>query len=279
MNGFWAEFRHALGRLRGQIIGWGIGLFLYGLVMGLMYDTINKIEGLEEMLASYPREMMAFFGDMMNLSSPAGYFGTYYTSYIVLIVGILAITAASAMLAGDEEKGFLDLMLSYPVSRAAMFWGRYAAYAVAMILTLLLGYLGWVLTLPSSNLDIDPLTLLLAFVPVLALMLVFGAMALLASMVLPAARMASMVAGSLMFGNFLLAGLAELNDNLKPLMDITPWAFFQGGDAVNGVNWTWVLGLLGSVLLMVAAAFVLFLRRDIRVGGERSWNFRRPAHR
>ncbi|HOU41357.1 MAG TPA: hypothetical protein PK829_08820, partial [Promineifilum sp.] len=64
MTGLWAEFRHTLRRLRGQILGWGIGLALYGLAMGLMYDGIQNITGLDEMLASYPRELLAFFGDM-----------------------------------------------------------------------------------------------------------------------------------------------------------------------------------------------------------------------
>src|SRR5690606_30574330 len=198
------EFKHTLRRLRGQILGWGIGLALYGLMMGAMYDTINAIEGMEELLASYPQELWAFFGDMMNLSSPEGYFGTYYSSYIPIIVGIFSVSAAAGLLAGDEERGTLDLTLSYPVSRTALFWGRWLAYAVATALILFIGYLGWAVTLPMTSMEVTWSALLLAFVPMLALLLLFGALALLLSLVLPSARMASMTAGALLVANFLL---------------------------------------------------------------------------
>lgn len=274
MNGFITEFKHTLRRQRGQILGWGIGLALYGLMMGAMYDTINAIEGIEELLANYPKELWAFFGDMMNLSTPQGYFGTYYSSYIPLIVGIFAAGAAAGLLAGDEERGTLDLTLSYPVSRTSLFWGRWLAFAVATALILFIGYLGWAVTLPMTAMDVTWWALLLAFVPMWALLLLFGALALVLSLLLPSARMASLTTGGLLVANFLLLGLANLNDNLQPIMDVTPFAFFQGGDALNGLNWGWVAGLTAVSLLLAAAAWVLFRRRDIRVGGEQGWSWR-----
>jgi hypothetical protein len=36
-----------------------------------------------------------------------------------------------------------------------------------------------------------------------------------------------------------------------------------------------VLALMGIALALAVAAWLLFLRRDIRVGGERSWSFSR----
>lgn len=277
MPGFTTEFKHTLRRLRGQIIGWGIGLALYGLLMGAMYDTVNAIEGMEEMLASYPEELWAFFGDLMNLNTPEGYFGTYFSSYIPIIVGIFAAGAAAGLLAGDEERGTLDLTLSYPVSRAGVFLGRWLGFTVALALILFIGYLGWAVTLPMNTMDVSAGALLLAFVPMWALLLLFGALALLLSLLLPSARMASMTAGGLLVANFLLVGLANLNDNLQPVMDLTPFAYFQGGDSFNGLNWGWIAGLVGVALLLAGLAWLLFRRRDIRVGGERGWSWRPRA--
>ena len=274
MSGFTTEFKHTLRRLRGQILGWGIGLALYGLMMGAMYDTVNNIEGMEELLASYPQELWAFFGDMMNLNTPEGYFGTYFSSYIPLIVGIFAAGAAAGLLAGDEERGTLDLTLSYPVSRTGVFLGRWLAFAVALALILFIAYLGWAVTLPMNSMDVTARALLLPFVPMWALLLLFGALSLLLSLVLPSARMASMTTGGLLVANFLLAGLANLNEDLQPVMDVTPFAYLQGGDSLGGLNWTWIAGLVGAALLLSALAWLLFRRRDIRVGGERGWSWR-----
>ncbi len=274
MLGFKTEFLHTLRRLRGQIIGWGVGLALYGLAMGAMFDTINEIAGLDELLASYPPEMMAFFGDMTSMSTPSGYFDTYFSSFIPLIVGIFAVGAAAGLLAGDEERGTLDLTLSYPVSRTALFWGRWLAFVAATALMLFIGYLGWVITLPFSSMDVTAGALLGAFVPMAAILLLFGGLALLLSMFLPSARLAAMVSGGLLVANFLLAGLANLNEDLRPIMNLTPFHFYQGGDALIDLNWGMTLGLAAAGFLLAGLAWLLFGRRDIRVGGERGWSWR-----
>jgi hypothetical protein len=120
MHGFLTEFAHTLRRLRGQIIGWGVGLALYGLLMGLLFDSIQTIFGLEEMLASHPPALMAFFGDVTTMNTPEGYFGAY-SSYMPLIIGIICL-AAAGLLAGAGGRHF-DLALAH-LTATAMFWGR-----------------------------------------------------------------------------------------------------------------------------------------------------------
>lgn len=274
MRGFMIEFKNTLRRLRGQIIGWGIGLGLYGLMMGAMFNTVSQLLGLEEMIASYPPEFMAFFGDVAKMASPGGYFDTYYSSYMPLILGIFAVGAAAGLLAGDEERGTLDLVMSYPVGRDSLFWGRWFGFAAALLLVVLLGYTGWLIPLPGSGMEITALELLRPFVPLFALMLLFGGLSLLLSLSLPSSRLASMVAGLLLVANFLLAGLANLNDDMKAIMEWTPFHFTQGGDAMEGLNAGPLAGLLVVALLLAVAAWTLFRRRDIRVGGERGWSWR-----
>jgi hypothetical protein len=72
----WAESKHALRRLRGRIIGWSIGLGLYSLLMLFMYDAVLEIMGIEELLAAYPPEVMAFIGvtDIFAIMTPLYYY-------------------------------------------------------------------------------------------------------------------------------------------------------------------------------------------------------------
>jgi len=106
-----AEIKHTLRRLRGQIIGWSIGLGLYGLVMVSLFDSIVNIEGIEELMASYPPELLGFFGDSLTgFTTPEGYVDLYYFLYMPIIIGIFAASAGAHLLVGDEEKGTLDLI-------------------------------------------------------------------------------------------------------------------------------------------------------------------------
>jgi ABC-2 type transport system permease protein len=266
-----AEFKHALRRMGGQMWGWGIGLCLYALMLVYFYETLMQSSALAEYLASYPQELLAFFGEMEMATTPKGYLDTYYYLYLTLIVGIFAVGAGAALLAADEEKGLLDLVMAHPISRTALFWGRWLAFAVATSLILLLGWAGWVPFAQRVGLNLTWWQFWLPNLPLLAELLLFGTLALLLSMLLPSSGNASALSGALLTANWLLRGLAAMNKNLMAVMKWTPLHFYQGGAAVDGLNWGWLGGLLGATLLLALGAWVLFQRRDIRVGGERSW--------
>ena len=272
-----AEFKHTLRRLRGQIIGWSIGLGVYSLLMVSLFDSIVNIEGFEELMASYPPELLSFFGDsMLAITTPVGYVDVYYFLYMPIIIGIFVVGVGANLLVGDEEKGTLDLIMAYPVSRTALFWGRWLGFAAATAVILFMSWLSWVIPSGSVGLDLTWIEFLRPFLPLLAVLLLFGGLALLLSFLLPSARMASMLTGGLLVANFLLDGLANANDDLRKITEYLPLHFFQGGDAITELNGEWLIGLLAVSLAFAILAWLRFQRRDIRVGGEGSWQFALP---
>ena len=273
----WTEFSQTLRRLRGQIIGWSIGLGLYGVMMVYFYDTVAQMEEIQQMIESYPPELMAFFDSVYSIATPAGYLETYYFSLMNLIVGIFAVGAAAKLLAGEEERGILDLVLAHPVSRTALFWGRFLGFVAATAIILLVGWLGWAVPSGSAAMDVTWIELLRPFVTLFVQLVLFGALALLLSMVLPAVRLASMLAGTLLVANFLLMGLANLNEDLQAAVEFTPLYYYQGGDAIQGLEWGWLAALMGATLVLALGAWALFQRREIRVGGEHSWRLPNPV--
>jgi beta-exotoxin I transport system permease protein len=266
-----AELKHILGRMRGQMIGWGIGLALYGLLMVSFYDSIAEMENFQQFIQNYPEQMQAFFKSLTEINTPAGYLDTYYFSLMTLIIGILAISAGAGLLVNDEERGILDLVLAHPVSRTALFWGRLLGLAAVLAIIMVVSWLGWVIPSGRTGLTLSWIGFLKPFLPLFAVLLLFGTLALLLSMLLPSGRIAAMISGALLVASFLLLGLANINQDLKPIVKFTPLYYYQGGDAVNGLNWGWLGGLLAVSVLFALPAWLLFQRRDIRVGGERSW--------
>jgi len=117
--------------------------------------------------------------------------------------------------------------------------------------------------------------LLRPFLPLMALLLFFGSLALLLSMLLPSVRSAGTLCGGLLIANYLLIGLSNMNENLKAMIEYTPLYYYQGGDAIFDLNWVWLGGLLGAAIIFTLLAWWRFQRRDIRVGGEGGW--RLPA--
>ena len=273
-------FRYTLRRYRGQIIGWGIGLGLTGVLLVSMFDSIGtQTEALNEYLSVFPEEFIAFFGDFADFGSPQGFLGVEFFSYMPIIIGIFAVLIGSGLLVSDEENGTLDLILAYPVSRTALFTGRVLAFVVTSVVILGLAWLGLALPMSWSSLKIDLGVLALPFVSLLAQVLIFGALSLLCSMLLPSRGMASMVGGVVLVASFFITGLAKINDKLEPVARFSPLNYYQAREAFDGLNGTWVAGLLGVTLVFIVLAWWLFRQRDIRVGGEGGWRLSLPSLR
>jgi len=271
--------RYALSSLRGQILGWGLGVAALGLILVSFYDVfMGQQADFMQMIESYPPEFLAFFGgDAASLATTEGYLGMYGFSMLPLIVGIFAVIAGSGLLASDEESGRLDLIVAHPVSRAGLFWGRTLAFVAASLGIVILGWLGFSILLGGSSLDVTWGQMALPFLPLLAQILIYGTLALLLSMLLPARRLAAAGAGIVLVASYLLSSMAGLNERLAAVARFLPYDYFQGGEALNGLDWASFLGLLAASGLLALLAWWRFQRRDIRIAGEGGW--RLPALR
>lgn len=265
--------RYTLSSLRGQILGWGLGVAALGLILVPFYDVFMEQQAdFLQMIESYPPEFLAFFGgDAASLATTEGYLGMYGFSMLPVIVGIFAVIVGSGLLASDEESGRLDLIVAHPVSRTGIYWGRTLAFVAASLGIMIVGWLGFSILLGGSSLDVTWGQMALPFLPLLAQALLYGALALLLSMLLPARRLAAAGAGVVLVLSYLLTSMAGLNESLAAVARFLPYDYFQGGEAINGLDWPSFLGLLVASAALALLAWWRFQRRDIRVAGEGGW--------
>jgi ABC-2 type transport system permease protein len=269
-----AIFRYSLSRFRGQILGWGISLALMAAIMTRFYDTIAaQKDNYMKLLDNYPKEMLAFFGtsDVMQMFTPSGYLNLEFFSYMTVIIGIFSVLAGSGLLAGDEESGTLDLVLAHPVSRTALFVGRSLAFLIATIAILAITWLGFILSTPGTMMTVTAGQMALPLLALFGILMLFGGLSLLLSLLMPSRRMAAMTSAILMVASYFINSLSMLSDKLKEVAKILPFKYYQGGLAIDGLKWEWLAGMLAFSVLFVLIAWWRFERRDIRVGGEGGW--------
>jgi ABC-2 type transport system permease protein len=272
-------FRHTLRRFRGQVLGWGVVLALLGWMIVSVYDSIAaQEENLIQLLSGYPKELMAFFGAAdaaMTMFTPEGFLSFEFFSLMPVVLGIFAVLLGSGLLASDEESGRLDLIMAHPVSRTELFAGRLVAFVMATVAVLAILWLGFLLSMSWSTLDIAPAKLLLPFLSLLAVLMVFSMLALFFSMVLPSRGVAASVSGLFLVASYFVTSLARINDRLERIATFSPLNYYQTEQAFNDFNVQWFAGLLLAALLFALLAWWRFRRRDIRVGGEGGWQLPR----
>jgi len=253
-----------------MILGWGLGLGLLGYWMFDIYETMFGMDvDLQQMIAAFPDEMMAFFGGAdVNVFEPAGFLHLEFFSYIPLILGFVAVSGATGLIAKEEEAGSLELILAQPVSRSAVFWGKLLALLATFILIMVLIWSGFAIGLARTDtFDLTQGQLVQPFISLLAVVLVFLSLALLLSMILPTSGSASMVANFVLIASFFITSLAQIEDRLATLNRFSPLNYYQGGKALSSLDGESLLILYGVSILLTLLAWGLFLKRDLHFSG------------
>ena len=261
--------RYSLRSSRGAIIGWGIGLAALALMMGSLFDMIASSGDLMEAYVEALPEFAELF-DFGAMNTPIGWLDVEYFSFVPLIIGLFATGVGASLLARDEEGGTLDLILAHPVSRTGLFWGRFLASTLVIIILLLISWASLLLSMTwSENFTIPAFDLLLPFVSLFGILMFFMTLALLFSMLLPARSMASMIAGMLVAASFFITLLSGVVEELERAADFSPLTYLETATAIkDGLNLTWLGVFLTIDLVLALISWQLFQRRDIRVGGE-----------
>ena len=267
--------RNTLRKSRGALIGWGLGLAALAIMMGSIFDMMVASNEMMDVVNAYTVAMpeLAAMFKMDEMGTPIGWLDVEYFSFLPLIIGLFATGVGANMLARDEEDGNLDLILAHPVSRTALFWGRFLANTLVIIILLLISWASLLLTMTwSENFSIPAFDLLLPFVSMFGIMLFFMSLSLLFGMLLPARSMARMLSGMLVGASFFITLLSGVVEDLEPVADFSPLSYLETVNAIrDGLNLNWFGMFIAINLVVTLIAWQLFQRRDIRVGGEGSW--------
>jgi beta-exotoxin I transport system permease protein len=185
--------------------------------------------------------------------------------YGPLVIAAIAITAASATTAGEEEDGILALVLAHPVDRSWLVAAKACAVAACVALVALGTFAGLVAGVAVAGGGIG-----VGHLAALALHLAFfgfasGAVALALGAGTGRRGLASGCAAAFAIAGFLINGFAPLVDALAWLRYLSPFHYYSGHDPLTGGVDAGDLAVLGlASLALTAAAMVGIRNRDLR---------------
>lgn len=241
----------ALRLQRGSIIGWGIGVFVFGLIFGSFSQDLLKLVEDNPTLAQY----FAAAGSASLVDS--------YFAVALLITSLLAAAFAVASvlrIRGEESSGRAEQMLATRMSRAWWLFGSLAVSLFGTVVVLLAGGLGIGLAHAWVSDDMGVVLPLVGQTLVyLPAVLLLGALAVLLIGVLP--RWAALAWVALAF-SFVIGYLGGLLDPPRWLADLSPFSHTPQAPA-EVVTATPLLVLSLLVVLAVAAGAVGLRQRDM----------------
>jgi ABC-2 type transport system permease protein len=230
----------------------------------ILFPTYSKVLDFQSIMAKMGplAKVMGATGDINTLT---GFLHIELFSMILpALMVVLVAGMASGFTAGEESRGTIDVLLSYPVSRRRLVLEKclaiLVAAAAAATVTWFMGVGGAAIS--SSPLAADKLAG--ACVMLVLIGLVFGALALAISAATGNRGAAIGVAVGLLVVTYLIDGLSSIVDGLNSIRWMSPFRYYMGDDPLrNGINIgdAAVLVVLAAALLIVS--LIAFDRRDL----------------
>lgn len=253
---------------RATFVGILIALVLAEIGIAMSYRAFGKMyESMLSMMS--PAMMNAFFGGTLTVVNAVNgwMIGGFVHPIVMLLLSSFIIAVATRALAGEVERGTIDILLACPVSRprivgvamAAMVWG----------LVLLLGgiYTGTAIgaALAGASREVDFRALALLVVNLFALFLAIGGYSFLFSALCSERGRAIAWAASVTAASWFINFLAEMWDKLQPLRTFSVFRYYQAQPILVSGHLTGrdLVVLLSVALVSSALALIVFRRRDI----------------
>jgi ABC-2 type transport system permease protein len=245
---------------------WSLGLVSLVTVMVAVYPTVRDSAGLDELIARYPaalRSLMGFSG-VVDYGSAAGYLGgELFGMMVPLLLLIAAIGGGANAIAGEEERGTLDLLLSTPLSRRRLVLEKLAAISLelAALGAILLVSLAVGARVTDMAIGLDKL--LAATTMSVLLACVYAAIAVLVGAAWPGRARAIGLTSAVGIAAYLLNALAPLVPRLDGLRGLSPFYHATAGDPLRtGLAPLHVLFLVAAFVVVAVVATALVERRE-----------------
>ena len=265
MNGAAREIvARGLRAVRRSMWWWAFGVVVF-IVINLAFwpslEDSDALESFEEM-----DELLAAFG-AQDITTPAGYLdGQVFALLLPLLLAAMAITVVSALTAGDESAGRLELLHALPVGRGTIWFGRWLASLAMLLVVAACALLATLVALPLFSLSEVGVGRVAGAMAGCVLLAALHAAVTYLSAALGASRpLAVGIAIVLLVAGYVAAFVLPISDSLSGARSWSPWYWSLGEQPVSDgvpVGWMSLVALL--VIALVVAGTAAIERRDIR---------------
>lgn len=233
-------FRRGVQIQKRTLIAWSAALVLLALSVVSAWPSMESSGALEDFSTGLSPELASALG-VDQIASASGYLkGNLYAVLLPLLLGLMAVTATTALTGGDEEAGRLELLLALPVARRQVFLVRFLCVAFGLALTSVLVWLSVYGSVVSLDMDVSAggvaaVTLTVALLAVLHAGIAYA----IVGFGFGRGPALGVAAGVLVVG-YLLHGIAPMSDALEPLANVSPgsgrWAATRCSTASPGAG-------------------------------------------
>jgi ABC-2 type transport system permease protein len=237
-------------------------------LMLLLYPAFkDAFSQLEELLSIYPEEFLEAFGmgeGGLDMSDFYGWFGVEGYLFVNLIGGSYAAILGGTILSKEEDDKTIEFLLSKPVSRDKILFGKGLVVAINLLLmNTLVGIVLLIAFTIYGDLNV-PVWLLFSYAPFI-LQMIFASIAFFISIFITKSRKVLSIALGIVIGMYVIDLISKLTEEFEYLKYITPYEYINAVTIVNDQMIKPLYSLISVIIiaLFYTGAWFFYRKKDI----------------
>lgn len=254
---------HEQGR---ALVGWSAGMVGLALVLLALFPSLRGNEEISKLINAYPETFRTMFAVADFTTGPGYLRAELFSLTAPMLLVILAVLWGSDSVAGEEQRGTIDLLMANPVSRARVVLEKWGTLGAAVgIVTAALG-VALAVGDAALGMGVPADRLVAALVATGLLAIVFGSAAFAIAAATGRRGLARGVTAALGVASYLVSSLAGVVRWVQPIRPASPWYHALGVDPIANGFALWHLAVLVLLTLCLGGLAVAgFARRDLGV--------------
>ena len=251
---------------RWSIPAWCAALVLLSGMYSAFYPSFHKSQSYDKLVNQLPKALRDFFSaGTGDLGSGPGYVHIELLSFMApTLLLVFAIGAGAQALAGEEERGTLDLLLATPLHRSRLVVDKLIAIAVGVLALVTAAGAATVVFGMLAGMDLSTPNVVASMVHLALLALVFASLALLVGAATGRVGLARGVPAAVAVLAYMVNGFATTVSWLRPLQKFSPFFQYVGHDPIrHGLSIVGLVVAVVTVLALLFAAVRVFEQRDL----------------
>jgi len=250
---------------RNAILSWALGLSFFPLVYIGIYPSVA-----EEMAGLADLEIYKAMG--VSLGTFSDWVGSILLIFLPLVAAIFVIGNGTGTLAGEEEDGRLEMLVTLPLPRWKIVTAKAIALSISSFIILLLVSIVSIGVLKGIEGQIESeftgMELIASMLGTWPILFAVGMIAMFLAAFTSSRRFASMISAAYLVISYFGSNLASSTAVLEPFEPFFLFTYLDssGKAVIEGQAWSDVLVFIGIGIVSFVLALIFFQRRKLTVG-------------
>jgi ABC-2 type transport system permease protein len=225
----------------------------------------DDAEQLQKSFENIPDSAVQFIGGSTDFFSAIGFLNSQiFFLTLPLLLGILAISLGSSLLAKEEQDQTIEALLARPISRSKLLLGKALAGVFILTFVTLIGLLTTILSAKFVDLEVSASKISLVTFVCFLLALSFGAIAFIFTSTGRARGASIGIATTVALGGYVISSLAGTVDWLRVPGKLFPFDYYHSEAILRGTyNWANILFFIALIAVLGILSWTIFRKRDL----------------